>query len=143
MKKSITALTLAILMVLVFGCQESQIAGSEKIDHSKNIEKVLVQWHKAFEKQDIDGIMAVYSENYIGQQGEGKAQVRNFIQELIANGTLANSKMDIEKVEIEIDGDIATVAPITYSGDWGQMSIKNTLKKEGPTWRVTSSAEYY
>ena len=143
MKKSIAVLTLAVLFVLVFGCQQSQITGSKTIDESKNIEKVLAQWHQAFEKQDIDGIMAVYSEDYTGQQGEGKAQIRNFIQELIYNGTLASSKMDIEDVEIEIDGDVATVAPITYSGDWGQMSIRNTFKKEGSTWRVTSSAEYY
>ncbi len=134
MKKSILTLTLAALMVFIFGCQESQ---------KQDVTNVLTQWQGAYAKQDIDGIMAVYSEDYRGQQGEQKAQVREFLEGMKSQGYLNNTKMNIEDVEIEVDGDIATVAPITYTGDWGQMDIKNTFKKEGSTWRTIAGEEYY
>lgn len=134
MKKSILTLTLAVLMVFISGCQESQ---------KQDVKNVLTQWQDAYAKQDINGIMAVYSEDYRGSQGEQKAQVREFLEDMKSQGYLNNTKMNIKDIQIEVDGDIATVAPITYTGDWGQMDIKNTFKKEGSTWRTISGEEYY
>ena len=58
-------------------------------------------------------------------------------------GYLRGTTVNIEDVEIEIEGDTATVVPVTYTGDWGGMDIKNTFKKEGSTWRIIYGEEYY
>jgi ketosteroid isomerase-like protein len=140
MKKSILTLPLAVLMMLIFGCQESQV---QKANPKQDINKVLVKLQAAYVKQDLDGIMAVYSEDYSGPQGEQKAQVREFLAGVIDQGVLDNTKVDIDDVKIKVEGDTATAAPVTYSGDWGQMDFKTIFKKEGSNWRVIGGEEYY
>jgi ketosteroid isomerase-like protein len=134
MKKGILRVTLAVMVVSLLGCQTTQ---------EQNIRAALVDLQDAYVEQDLDKIMAVYSEDYTGQEGERKGQVREYLEGVMYQGYLSSTRVDIEDVEIEIEGDIATVAPVRYTGNWGQMDIKNTFKKEGSTWRVISGEEHY
>ncbi|MHC4911917.1 MAG: YybH family protein [Planctomycetota bacterium] len=134
MKKSIIRLTVAVLVVSMLGCQASQ---------EENIRTALVSLQDAYVEQDLDAIMAVYSEDYRGEEGGGKEQVRQFLKGAIDQGYLRGTTVNIEDAEIEIEGETATVVPVTYTGDWGGMDIKNVLKKEGATWRIIYGEEYY
>ncbi|MHC4070296.1 MAG: YybH family protein [Planctomycetota bacterium] len=134
MKKSIPRLTLAVLVVSMAGCQAAQ---------EQNIRTALVKLQDAYAKQDIDGIMAVYSEDYRGQQGGQKEQLREYFEWMVFQGYFSSTRINIEDVQIEVEGDTATVAPVIYTGDWGRMDFKTVFKKEGSTWRVISGEEQY
>jgi ketosteroid isomerase-like protein len=134
MKKSILRLTLAVLAVSMAGCQATQ---------EQNIKTVLVKLQDAYVKQDLDGIMAVYSEDYRGQQGGRKEQVREFLESMMDQGYLADTEVVLDDVVVEVEGDTATVAPVTYTGNWGQWDIKNVFKKEGSTWRIITGEQSY
>lgn len=134
MRKNILRVTLGLMAVSLLGCQASQ---------EQNIRAVLVNLQDAYVQQDLDAIMAVYSEDYKGQQGERKGQVREYLEGVKYQGYLDSTRVDIEDIEIEIEGDLATVGPVRYRGNWGQMDIKNTFKKEGSTWRVITGEEQY
>ena len=142
--KSILTLTLAALLVLGFctGCEEG--LGQKGPGMAKrDIKNVLNKWQSAYKKQDIDGIMSVYSEEYVGSQGEEKSQVREFIEGMVDQGAMNSLEMNIDEAKIKVKGDTATVAPISYSGDWGEIKVQYTFKKEGSSWRTISSEEYY
>ena len=138
MEKSILTLTLALLMLPVFGCLESQV---KKANPKQDIKNALVKLQDAYVKQDIDAIMAVYSEDFSGEQGAGKAQVEEFLIGIKDQGYLADTEVVLDNVVIEVDGDTATAIPVTYSGGWGQVDYKTTFKKEGSTWKIIAGEQ--
>ena len=139
MKKSILALTLAVLMMSMVGCQESQV---QKANPKQDINKVLVKLQAAYVKQDIETIMSFYSENYEGGNGEGKEQLAQFLNGMKDQGYLADTELVLDDVKIKVKGNTATVAPMKYTGSWGEVEYKTTFKKEGSNWKVIGGEEY-
>ena len=72
----ITKLAMGILMVLlVCGCQ---IIGGGPSDEEL-ISATINDWKAAHDTQDIDKIMATFSENYVSMRGDGKDSMREFL----------------------------------------------------------------
>jgi len=46
-----------------------------------------------------------------------------------------------ETAQVTINGDDATVSPVTLSGSAGSMSLNLALKKEEGIWRIVSATE--
>jgi len=138
MKKAILTLTLALFMLPISGCLESLL---QKAKPAQEIKNALVQLQSAYVSQDIDAIMDVYSEDYSGPQGEGKALVREFFNDIKDQGYLADTMVVLDDVVIEVDGHTATVSPVIYRGSWGQVDYKNTFKNEGSTWRIIAGEQ--
>ncbi len=137
-KSQIAALLAVGLFVLAAGCE----MGGGLSDEAQ-LTAALGQWKAATEAQDIDKIMEPYSEDYEGGRGEGKEGVREFLSGMIEEGAMEDLDMDISEAEITINGDEATVGPIIYAGDWGEIEMKRTLKKESDgVWRVVGAEQY-
>jgi len=137
-KSQIAALFVASLLVLAAGC-EMVGGGSDKAQ----LTAALSQWKAALEAEDIDKMMEPYSDDYEGERGEGKEGVRQFLEGLMDEGALEDIDMDISEAEIKIEGDKATVGPIIYAGDWGEIELKRILKKENDgVWRVVGAERY-
>jgi ketosteroid isomerase-like protein len=137
-KLQIAVLLTAGLFVLAAGCE---MAGG--LSDEAQLTAALGQWKAAIEAQDVDKMMAPYSDAYEGQRGEGKEGVRQFLKGMMDQGYLEDIDMDIENAEITIEGDTATVGPIRYSGNWGEMETMRTLKKESDgVWRVVGVEQY-
>ena len=140
MKKSILTLTLALLMLPVFGCLESLV---RKANPKQDIKNALVKLQDAYAKEDVDGILAIYSEDYEGGQGEEKSQIAEFLSGMKDQGYLADTEVVLDDVVIEVDGDTATADFVTYSGDWGQADYKTTFRKKGSTWKIIAGEQSY
>ena len=137
-KSQIAALLVAGLFVLAAGCE---MAGG--LSDEAQLTAALGQWKAALEAQDIDKMMEPYSDDYEGERGEGKDGVRQFLSGMIDEGALEDIDMDISEAEIEIEGDKATVGPIAYAGDWGEIEMMRILKKEDDgVWRVVGTERY-
>jgi len=138
MKKSvIMKLGVVVLAAaLISGCQMGAT-------DEEQLTAALGQWKAAVEAQDLDKMMEPYSDDYEGESGEGKEGVRQFLSGLIDEGALEDIDMDISEAEINIEGDKATVGPIVYSGDWGEVEMMRILKKEADgVWRVVGTEQY-
>lgn len=140
MKKNILTLTLVVLMLPVPGCQESQ---AQKANPKQSIENVLLKLQKAYVKEDVEGIMSFYSEDFSGANGQGKSGVQEYISGMKDQGYLTGTEVVLDDVVIEVAGNTATVAPVTYSGDWGQVNYDHTFKKEGLTWKIIAAEQSY
>ena len=133
----VTVLVICVMSMMLDGC----VTGPS--DHEL-ISNAMVGWKSAFEKQDVDKMMAEYSENYEGDSGEGKEQIREFYEDKKRDGSFENARMDTNEAKIVIDADRATVGPILYTGNWGEIRFTRMLKKEEDNvWRVIGGRREY
>jgi ketosteroid isomerase-like protein len=136
-KSQIAVLLVAGVLVAAAGCEMGGLSDEAQLTAA------LGQWKAATEAQDIDKMMEPYSDDYEGENGEGKEGVRQFLSGMIDEGALEDVDMDISEAEINIEGDKATVGPIIYAGDWGEVEMNRILKKEDDgVWRVVGAEQY-
>jgi len=131
--------TLVLIGILGAGC-----AGLAKGPTDEElIAGVLSGWQQALLDQDLDALMTFYSDEYEGERGEGKEEVRDFLQGAMDQGYLDDIEVSLEDAETEMDGDTAYVGPVDLSSPVGEMALEVTLKKEDEnTWRMISSSQY-
>jgi len=128
-------LAAGMLALLVAGC--ATLGGAKD---QKAIEKTLADWKAALEKQDVDGMMAFYSENFTTERGNTKAELKEFFQNAKDQGYLEGATADLTTAEIKIEEGTANVGPITLSSDAGSLEASLVLKKEpDKVWRIVSS----
>jgi ketosteroid isomerase-like protein len=107
------------------------------------IQQTLAQWKAGIESHDVDMMMATISEEFVSEEGSGKADFREFLTDLIDDGTLAGAQMDLESAMTTIEGDMATVENATLSGDRGSIVLHMDLKKEADgIWRIVGIQAY-
>jgi ketosteroid isomerase-like protein len=71
--------------------------------------------------QDLDGIMAAYSDDYEGRRGEGKEEMRERTSRRIEEGRFGNAEIRLDEMQVTIDGDTAVAGPVemeTSRGPW-------------------------
>ena len=137
MKRSvITKLGVGILTAaLVCGCQTLGWGPSDK----ELVNTTMADWKAALAAQDLDKVMATYSENYASERGDGKESVREFMTRVFDEGWMDNIKVNMESAETTIEGDKAQFGPVEFISDRGTMKIDYTLQKEDGAWRIVAS----
>ncbi|MHC4757403.1 MAG: YybH family protein [Planctomycetota bacterium] len=135
MKKT-TCLTLSLLLcTLICGCQTGPT-------NEELINTTMDCWKQAIIAQDIDAFMEVYSEDFSGNDGADKQQVRDFMQGAFDQGYLDNIDINLDIAQMTITDDTAQFSPVEIVGDGGEMELNFTLKKEDKnTWRIVEAAD--
>lgn len=133
-KPVIIKLGLAILIVaLACGCQSSGLT-DEKL-----INTTMTDWKTALTAQDLDKLMATYSDNYASDRASGKDAVRERMTKIFEQGWMDNVKVNLEGAAITIDGDKAEFGPVKFTSDEGMFTRQFTLQKESGTWLLIDS----
>ncbi len=134
-----TVLTVTMLVALFCGC----VGLGKGPTDEELIAGVLADWKAALEAQDLDKLMVAYSEDFEGERGAGKAEVREFLSRAIDEGYLEGVEADLEDAETVVEGETASVGPVTLSSDMGSMSLDVTMQKEEvDRWRIVSTEGY-
>lgn len=120
--------------VLVCGCQS---VGGGPCDEEL-IDCTMADWKTALIAQDLDKVMAAYSEDYTSTRG-GKDSVREFMTRVFEEGYLDNAKVNLEKVEITIEEDKAEFGPVEFISDRGTFRLEYILHKEDKAWLIVGS----
>lgn len=129
--------SVAVLAVLVCGC----MTGGKGPDDRELITNTMNEWKAGLVEKDADKIMSAYSENFQDNEGRGKADMANFIKEVIAQGYLDSTNVDLDSAQITINGEDATVSPISLSSAAGSMVLSVSLKKEDGVWRIVKAGQ--
>ena len=98
---------------------------------------LLEQWKAAAIAQDIDALMALFSEDYAGSQGD-KYDTKLFLLEGKDMGYLDDMEVVLDSTEITIEGGTATAYPLELKTAMSEFTIKLTLTKESSGWLITS-----
>jgi hypothetical protein len=99
-------------------------------------------WKQAIITQDVDAIMANYSEDFNSESGESRGETRQMFQYLISAGMLDNIDINFDIAQLTITDDTAEFTPVEILSDMGEMTVDFTLKKEDENiWRIIESDE--
>lgn len=91
----------------------------------------------ALEKLDLDMLMEMFSEDFNHPEVGGKEEARYMLEMGIDMGYADDGEVNLDDMEIEIDGDEATAYPIELSSPAGAVSIEIVLGKEADKWLIT------
>ena len=134
-----TALVAAMVVALVCGCATMGKGPSDE----ELIKQTLDGYAAGLVSQDVDKMMAAYSDDFEGESGAGKEDMRQFLSGAVDQGYLDDVEANVEECEIKIEGDKATVGPVEYSSAMGSMTFEYTMKKEADgCWRIVESSMY-
>ena len=120
---------------LVCGCQTPGVGPSDE----ELISTTMAEWKTALVAQDIDKLMAAYSENYVSTRGTGKDSIREFMARAFEQSFLDSVEVKIEDAQITIEGDKATYGPVEFVSDRGTFTLEYKLQKEGGAWLIVGS----
>ncbi|MCP4645757.1 MAG: nuclear transport factor 2 family protein [bacterium] len=131
--------SMAVLGLVVSGC----MTGAKGPTPEELITTALTEWKTAIEAENVDGAMAVVSDEYVGIQGEGKDAMKDFLQNAKDNGDMAGIEIILEDVEITVEDDAGEAGPVDLSGSFGGISLMMEFaKSEDGAWRIASMGEY-
>lgn len=128
-------LTLVLLIfIFIYGCRRGP--SDEQL-----IQTTIDNWKHAMMEQDLDTIMANYSEEFTSGRVNNKEEMREFMQRAIEDGWLDYIDINTEIAQLTITDGTADYSPVEIAGDFEPMVFEMTLKKEGKrNWRIIKSA---
>ena len=124
-----------VAMVMLCGCLMMGRGPSDEDLIARTVE----DYKAAMIANDLDKIMATFSENYQGSNAPDKESLRDSMEQIIGGGILDDLEVDLENLETTIEGDEATVYGIELSTAMGEITMDLTLKKEDGKWLIVQS----
>lgn len=132
MKKQIllTSMVMAGAALLFAGCATVE----NPVDA---VTKQLEAFKAGLLAEDLDAIMAPFSESFSHYEWGDKAGARDFLSQAIDMGYLEGLEVDIENAEKKVEGDGASAYPIELSGPFGSVTLELVFTKEAGGWMIT------
>lgn len=118
-------------------CGAAPVAAAAEEDPKALVMAGIQQWMDSLKKQDIDGMMKMVSDKFEHYEFGDKDGLRDFLQQAMDMGYLDGVDVDASDVEVEIEGNEATVYPIEVIGAFGSITLEFIATKEGSEWKVT------
>ena len=129
----VTVFTCVLATAFICGCA----TGPKGPTDEEQIMAQLEAFKAALLGKDIEGLKAVMSENWYHPEVGDREVALDFVQQGIDSGFLDDGEVDLENVEIEIEGDTATAYPIEASSPLGSVTVELEFTKENGVWLVT------
>ena len=131
-----------LLPSIIAGCIILGLTGCASVSKGPSdkdlVQNLLDEWKAATEAQNLDRMMACFSNDFRGDEG-GKDEMRAFLAEFIDSGNLDDAEVDLEKVETIIDGTTASVLSTWLSSTAGSLGIDLDLQKDPDgQWRIVA-----
>ena len=92
----------------------------------KQIEQIELDWNKAIEENDVDGMAKFMSDEWILFSGDGNVVTKQMFLELVEKGDLEHTEMAFEILDVKIFDHICIVMTKgTSSGNWKGQHFSN------------------
>ena len=128
---------LGVALMGVSGCASMGSGGSGGLTDEALIVQTLTKWQVGLEAPDIESFLAAYSDSYEGDDGVDKGRLTEVIGMIMDAGYLDDVEVDLEGVEIMVDGTTAEVEGIVADGPEGEETNGFALEKEADgVWRI-------
>lgn len=135
----VVSVVLCLALGVMAGCATTAKGPSDE----EQLAGIMADWKAAIEAKNIDGIMKPLSEKFSGQNGESKAEMKDFVAGNISEGNLDGAKVDLASSATKINGEEATISNVRLATNAGAMTIEFSFKKEADkVWRIASLSSY-
>lgn len=134
--KAIKLMTLAATFAVLSVMSGCATTGGGQSDEDA-VAATCAAWASALAANDLEQMMAQISEDFEGQDGAGKTEMTDFLENAIDMGYLEGATLDNEDAETTIEGDTASIVGLYLESDMGAMSMELDFAKEGDgVWRI-------
>ncbi len=125
------AFLLLLAVLAAAGC-----ATTGKAPHDRaQVEALMRQWKQGVLANDIARIMPLYSENFISE-GRNKAAIMAYMAEVAERVADQDGRLDIENADILVNGDKASVLPVSIGTRKGAVCTRIDLAREHGRWLI-------
>ena len=129
---SVTRSSLLLFAVLAAtGCVTTGNAPDERAQ----VMAVVQQWKQDLLANDIPKILSHYSENFRSEFGN-KAEIETILSELGERMVGEDGRIDIENADLVVNGDRASVKPVSIGTRKGAVCRSLYLAKEDGRWLI-------
>ncbi len=128
---------LSISTGLVVVCAVALVAGCATTPPEDLIKAQMAAFKAGIVAQNIDAIMAPFSEAFEHYEWGDKAGAKDFMNQAIDMGYLEGVEVNIDDAQVTVDGDKATAEPIEISGSFGSITVELAFTKEEGGWMIT------
>jgi ketosteroid isomerase-like protein len=126
-------LAVSTVVALIFGCACTPKA----VGDEAGVMATMDEYRRAFLTADVEALLALYSEDWRDHHGSTKEYLKAGYEEMREKASHKGLEVDLSKIEVLVDGDTATVTPVTLSSPEGSITYTHTLKKEADgVWRL-------
>ena len=126
-----------VVALMVAGCASTSGSSISAGNAEGEIGAVLNEWKAAFEKGDVDAMMAVFSDDFKHYEWDDKEGMTRFLKDAKSEGELNNGEVDLQSVEYSRNKNGSWNAyPIDIEASFGSTTMEATLKKEGVAWKI-------
>ena len=92
---------------------------------------------EAMKAGDVNALVAFYSEDWKDNHGATKDSLKDRYQGTGDKGGREDMEFDLSAAKVVVDGDIATITPVTLTSSRGSITHTHKLRKEaGGVWRL-------
>ena len=136
-KRMTTLLAVLMGVAAVCGCATMAPSGPTP---EEEVGAALDAYHNAEKAEDVDGMVAAFSEDFTNSMGATKSMLRAFFEGAVSMGLLPELVIDMENCEVNVEGNTATAGPVTYKTSSSTETYSYKLKKEEDgVWRIINS----
>ena len=98
------------------------------------VEKTMAEYKLGIDNLDTEAVMDLLADDYVGPRGGGKEGTRQFFQWMEESGE--TMEMDLEEMEVEVDGETATASGVTGSVQEWDWTASYTFTKTDAGWKL-------
>ncbi|MCC6142801.1 MAG: hypothetical protein IT368_03235 [Candidatus Hydrogenedentes bacterium] len=106
-------------------------------DSQAEVRAALSTIKAGLQAQNLDAVLAGYSESFDHPEYRDKAAVREFLRQAYMLGYLNGLNVDDSQAEVRVDGPRAEVYPVRISAAFGTLVLKLTLIEEPSGWKIS------
>lgn len=128
----------ALAVVTLAGCAGSGGGPSDE----DMINAIIQDAMNGLVAQDIDAMVSNYAEDFESDQGGGVTETKEFLVGAKEQGFLDDVKVNLENLEITVEGAGAKAGPVELEGVFGALTLEFELAKRDGTWKVTYQSQY-
>ena len=133
-KVLLTALTFVVSAMICGSVSARDSAPAEEVSDT------LVSIFTAMQAENVDAMVAAYSDDYRDSQGGYKAVLRGAFEFMVAQGVFKNWTFRMDECEFHVEGDSATASPVHFESPLDKTAYSYKMKKESDgVWRIVNS----
>jgi hypothetical protein len=106
-------------------------------DAESSIRGAMAEMKAGLQAQNLDAVLAGYSESFDHPEYRDKAAVREFLRQAYMLGYMNGLNIDDSQTQVVIDGPRAEVYPVRISAAFGAVILKLTFIESTNGWKIS------
>ncbi len=132
-RNALCMMGIAVLIAVMAGCATSGKAVSDE----DLLDALKQKCAERIAEQDIDGLLAYYSDDFYCEPIGDKEKMRVFLEDAKSMGFLDDVELNFANATTVIQGDKASTNPVEISGYFGYVSATFHAEKRNGQWLIT------